>query len=364
MRLSRPPRPASTLLAAAIVATGIAAAPSASAATNCPTLGYKLSTNDGVHFQHITPSTIKYYIDESGQPYSGASNDIRAALATWSNDKFSTLRFTYAGTTKAKNAQDGISTISWRTPQQLKPPQPDANAWTLKYPPAAVDVNEFDIVFNTGFRWSHNAAPSTYDVQTLALHESGHAVGLNHVSCTTSVMHESFNYQELIRTPGSRDLAGLRFLYPIPAPAPAPALDRTGVVSYDQMRPGAPHNGYFVSAWQPFTAQSNRITLLAATVGNSALPAGGQVATTLRLRLCTSPTCSTVLADRSPQITNFGSTSVDIGDVPVTKGSTYYIVWSQPAPANGRTWVTYWWGGGSTISTSDVMQASVRGFNA
>jgi len=64
-----------------------------------------------------------------------------------------------------------------------------------------------------------------------------------------------------------------------------------------------------------------------------------------------------------PQIVNYGETGADIGDVGVTPGSAYYVVWYQPPTFNGSTWVTYLWAGGSTISTSDLMQAAVRGYN-
>lgn len=148
------------------------------------------------------------------------------------------------------------------------------------------------------------------------------------------------------------------------APAtPAPAVNRTAVASYDRMAPGAPHNGYFNVAWQAFTAQSNTITQLAATVGTGGAAAGVAVPYNLTLRLCTTSDCGSVLAEAHPQIVNYGATIADIGDVAVQPGQTYYVVWYQPGAANGATWVTYWWAGGSGISSSDQMQAFVRGYN-
>ena len=130
------------------------------------------------------------------------------------------------------------------------------------------------------------------------------------------------------------------------------------------MAPGAPHHGYFTAAWQQFVARSNRITYLGVTVGNPRLPAGQPVAANVTVRLCTTPSCSTVLAQRSPQIVNYGNSAADIGDVPVTPGATYYVVWYQPAAAAGSTWVTYWWAGGPRITLSDQLQAVVKGYNA
>jgi RHS repeat-associated protein len=140
----------------------------------------------------------------------------------------------------------------------------------------------------------------------------------------------------------------------------AAADDRTAVTSYDRMQPGAPHHSYFTSAWQSFVAQSDTITSLGVTVGTPNYRPDGH---TVMIRLCADPSCRSVLAEARPQIINYGNTSADIGDVGVTPGSTYYIVWYQPAAWNGQSWVTYWWAGGSTITQSDQLQAIVRGYN-
>lgn len=135
------------------------------------------------------------------------------------------------------------------------------------------------------------------------------------------------------------------------------------------MAAGAPFHGYFIAAWQPFVAQSNTITYLGATVGNPTLPAGGPVGYNLRIRLCagiantSNGECSGVLADQSPQIINYGNTAADVGDIAVTPGATYWVVWYQPPAAGTTTWVTYWWAGGASITTSDQMQAVVKGYN-
>lgn len=137
------------------------------------------------------------------------------------------------------------------------------------------------------------------------------------------------------------------------------------MTSYNQMAGGAPYHGYFDATWQGFAAQSNRITRLGVTVGNPGLPAGQPTGVNILIRLCTDPNCANgIVAQATPQIINYGNTSVDIGDVPVTPGATYYIVYYQPAAAAGNPWVTFWWAGGPSITQSDQMQAIVQGFNA
>ena len=81
------------------------------------------------------------------------------------------------------------------------------------------------------------------------------------------------------------------------------------------------------------------------------------------VRLCTSPSCTTILSATNVPIVNYGNSAADIGDVRVVKGGTYYVVWYQPAPVGSSTWNTYWWSGGAGIVNSDQMQMIVKGYD-
>lgn len=136
---------------------------------------------------------------------------------------------------------------------------------------------------------------------------------------------------------------------------------RRSITSYNRMAPGAPHNGYFLQAWQSFTAQSNTLTYLGVTVGSLQHVQGTQI----RIRVCSATDAAngcagTTYLDTYATIQNYGNTDIDVGDVAVTPGQSYYVVWSQPS---GRNYYTYWWAGGSTITTSDQMQMIVQGYN-
>jgi hypothetical protein len=151
------------------------------------------------------------------------------------------------------------------------------------------------------------------------------------------------------------------------SPSP-PTTDRHAITSYNRVEPGAPHHGYFDVAWQPFTARSNTITELGATVGNPALSAGVPVPYNLTLRLCSAQpasdgSCPGQLAEVNPQIVNYGATLADIGDVGVAPGATYWLEWLQPPAVGGTTWVTYWWAGGAFITSSEELQALARGYD-
>jgi hypothetical protein len=145
-------------------------------------------------------------------------------------------------------------------------------------------------------------------------------------------------------------------------------VNRYATVSYDRVAAGAPHHGYFNNAWQGFAAQSNTLTYIGALAGNPTLTPGSTTSTTMTIRLCSAQpdvngSCSGQLAQVAPRIVNYGITGADIGDVAVTPGREYWIVWYQPAAANSTTWVTYWWAGGSSISQSDQMVGRVVGYN-
>lgn len=155
---------------------------------------------------------------------------------------------------------------------------------------------------------------------------------------------------------------------PNPGGPPVVQQNRQAITSYNRLEPGAPHWGYFDVAWQPFTAKSNTITTLGVTVGNRWLSAGETVAYGVRVRLCAAQpagngSCPGQLAEAMPAIVNYGATLADIGDVPVTVGTTYWIEWLQPSSVAGETWVTYWWAGGGSIASSEELQALVRGYD-
>src|SRR5262249_35249167 len=66
-----------------------------------------------------------------------------------------------------------------------------------------------DIVFNTGQSWSEGR---TYDLFTVALHEFGHALGLDHSSTSTSnVMYPSYTGVKAGLT--TDDTTGIRPIY-------------------------------------------------------------------------------------------------------------------------------------------------------
>jgi predicted Zn-dependent protease len=91
--------------------------------------------------------------------------------------------------------------------------------WT--YDPATLEIVSASIVLDSGDNWFASAVHScagtgtSHDIQNIATHELGHAVGLGHVSDAFLTMYPTSSAGETLkRSLGDGDKAGLNFLYP------------------------------------------------------------------------------------------------------------------------------------------------------
>jgi hypothetical protein len=173
------------------------------------------------------------------------------------------------------------------------------------------------------------------------------------------------NLAEGVHTFTVRAVDSLGGVDPDPASQSWNQVSPYGVTSYNRMQPGAPYHNVFESAYQAFVAQSNTITSLGVTVGNPAYPTGA-VNFDIPIKLCTNQPnaqgdCNAI-GEVSTPVINYGDSQGYIGEIPVTPGGTYWIVYLPPQPL-GNGWVTYWWSGGSHITESEQMQAIVEGYN-
>jgi hypothetical protein len=83
---------------------------------------------------------------------------------------------------------------------------PDCSVVTSTYPKP--------LHFDDSVTWVDGAVAGGFDIETLALHELGHLLGLDHSTVSGTVMWPSFPTNFTLRTLQPDDLAGIRALYP------------------------------------------------------------------------------------------------------------------------------------------------------
>jgi len=126
---------------------------------------------------------IRYYVAEGGVPGVGPPQlaaTLAQAFSTWQAVPTASVSFEFAGYTNARPGEgDGRSTIGFLA-------EPDLDrvlaSTSLLIDDVTGELLEADIFFNSVFSWS--VAPSgeagRFDVETIAVHEIGHLIGLGH----------------------------------------------------------------------------------------------------------------------------------------------------------------------------------------
>jgi hypothetical protein len=128
-------------------------------------------------------ATIEYFVNDEGgagitaEQFRGA---VERALRTWENVETSTVTFQFAGFTRARPLeQDDRNTLGFLSRPDLDRVLASTN---FLVDTRTGDILESDIFFNADFAWSVEGAgvPGRFDVESIALHEAGHLLGLGH----------------------------------------------------------------------------------------------------------------------------------------------------------------------------------------
>ncbi len=169
-----------------------------------------------------TANTTSWAYNGAGAPAGlAALPAISAAAGSWgaagTNFHFSGGATTANGTGSCGTGSDGFNTVGWA------PQGGNVLAVTCTiYSPATSPWTafEFDMQISPTWQWTTSSSPQV-DLQSVVLHEFGHALGLRHSGLQSAVMYASYTGGTLKRSLTADDVDGELDIYGAPG-APAP----------------------------------------------------------------------------------------------------------------------------------------------
>src|SRR6266850_7689666 len=153
---------------------------------------------------------------------------LQAAANTWSNVQSSTVTLAPLEISSAVNdPTDNKNVIVFLDTPENRSVTGSALAVTNLIFFMDGRIIETDIIFNPTVTFSTDLAPKTYDLQSVAAHEMGHALGANHTALLASTMFQATAAQTNVQARLSADdRAFVSDFYPAPA-----AADLYGTIS-------------------------------------------------------------------------------------------------------------------------------------
>jgi uncharacterized protein (TIGR03437 family) len=145
---------------------------------------------------------------------------IQAAMSSWTSVPTSVAAFQTPGTSADVNpSANGEHLITFAdTPQNRALAGEDLLAVTLISFTLTGQITDTDIVFNPTKTFSTDNSPNTYDLQSVATHELGHALGAGHSGVLGAAMFQSIALNSTIAARLSEDDAAfVTSAYPSPA---------------------------------------------------------------------------------------------------------------------------------------------------
>jgi len=162
-------------------------------------------------------TVVGFYINPNTGQVTNEADAVRSAANSWSQVFPAGLRLFYSGSTFVTDyGRNDLNTVCWKN---------EGASGTLAhsywwYWLSNNEIIETDLLFNDHYSWSTSGGD--YDIETVALHEFGHSVGLAHSD--TGIMQP--RYSGIQRSIDSDVRAGFMALYGPAEEGPSIELDR------------------------------------------------------------------------------------------------------------------------------------------
>ncbi len=164
---------------------------------------------------------VTYYINQASIPSTlGTDAGIAAidgGLASWAAPACTSWRTTDAGnTTSSANTNDRRNVQLWISgswPSELGSVNSVIGVTTPVWSSGGYFIDADIRYNNVGFRWTTTGSGGSVDAQSIATHEEGHFLGLDHSASASAVMYASYS-GGLKRTLTSDDQNGVCAIYP------------------------------------------------------------------------------------------------------------------------------------------------------
>lgn len=179
-------------------------------------LGYVLTGQ-----QWPVGSVVSYFINANTPQVTNETDAVKNAAHSWSQIFPSGLMLSYSGSTSVTDSSlpDDLNTVCWKD-EGASGYLAHSYSW---YWLSNNIIFETDLVFNDYYPWSTSG--SDYDIETVALHEFGHSVGLDHNN--TGIMRPS--YSGIQRDIDSDARNGFLAMYWFEEEGPSIELDRSSL---------------------------------------------------------------------------------------------------------------------------------------
>lgn len=164
---------------------------------------------------------VQYFINEGTIPPSIAGFGkarLDQAIASWGEPSCTFWAVQNMGnTTSTFNSNDGQNIFMWRSgtwPSQLGPVNSVIGV-TMPVWDNNAELLDADIVYNNvGFCWNDSGSGNCVDTMSIAVHEDGHFLGLDHSNVSGATMEASYGGGNSLATIEQDDIDGVCALYP------------------------------------------------------------------------------------------------------------------------------------------------------